>query len=525
MLAILSLALVVQAAVVVPLQRRDKTSDEQRQLLEFLELGSGGESGFNTDGKLPVATLDSNFFGTIEVGDSKQEFKVVFDTGSSVIWVYSDKCESCKTSNKKMYSARKSHTFQARDIPFDIHYGTGASHGITASEEIFIADLEVQDQALGLCEEPDTVMRNFPFDGIVGLSRALVSDKNKMPTIISTIRDEKLLENKDLTNSFSFYIGREEGDPTYLIFGGSHDMLEKDKQVHWTPTLNKNIYWEIPLDDIFIHGKKPVAHGARSMEERPHLRMENDAFARADLDPEMALLEVEEEVSAMEERMLLSAPKPARRRVLREASGDMAKQLLAEEEGAARELEDRVKVHNMNHKKSSRTQSTEPAQGAGYRGEGQLMSQMHRSPGASMQPCQQDEEHMCLISVDSGHSLMSGPPDIIRSMKQKLTPPSGMDACSDEAMDVMPDVSFAIGGKLFTMTPEDYLIKLEGRCVPAFSERQTRNGHDWVLGEHFMRTFYTVFDHDNMRVGFSHLDHIKPDIEHIMRTGSRRVEK
>jgi len=84
-------------------------------------------------------------------------------------------------------------------------------------------------------------------------------------------------------------------------------------------------------------------------------------------------------------------------------------------------------------------------------------------------------------------------------------------------MQGLPDLSFGIGGKLFTMTPADYLIELDGHCVPAISERNTRNGHDWVLGEHFMRTFYTVFDYDNMRVGFSHLDNIQPHLPKVMR--------
>jgi hypothetical protein len=153
-------------------------------------------------------------------------------------------------------------------------------------------------------------------------------------------------------------------------------------------------------------------------------------------------------------------------------------------------------------------------------GDGQLLSSLPHSPGYSVTPCMQDDEHMCLVSVDSGHSLMSGPPDIIGPIKAALTPPDGADACDEKVMESMPDISFAIGGKLFTMTPQDYLIRLQGKCVPAFSERQTRNGHDWVLGEHFMRTFYTVFDHDNMRVGFAHLDHIRPHLSSIMKEGT-----
>jgi hypothetical protein len=548
---LLVMAAVVHGQVVLPLQEREKPVEEQRQLLSLLELSEGAH-----DARPPSSLLDSNFFGTIQIGENKQNFKVVFDTGSSVLWVYSDKCESCKQTHKHMFSPVKSHSFHKRTIPFDIRYGTGEYHGTTGTDEIFIADLAVRDQAFGQCEEPDNVMRSFPFDGIVGLSRALMSDKNKMPTIINTIKEEKLLAKKDLANSFSFYIGREEGDPTYLIFGGSHDLVEKDKTMHWTSTLNKNIYWEIPLDDVFIHDKHGKIHRAtQSLEERPILSMENDKYATIDLDPEMALLELESEIGDMEQLVRAKGYQPvkAARHHIPDARGLEAEELLSqmdseqqaapahhkhhvpaasgleaeelrEREAAARQLEDHVKVHSISHGKKKSVRTTEP-DGDAERGEGQLLSQLRGSPGRSMKPCQQDEEHMCLISVDSGHSLMSGPPDIIRPIKQALSAPAGKDACSDEVMETMPHISFAIGGKLFTMTPEDYLIKLEGRCVPAFSERQTRNGHDWVLGEHFMRTFYTVFDHDNMRVGLAHLDHIKPHLNTIMKSGSLRESR
>lgn len=117
--------------------------------------------------------------------------------------------------------------------------------------------------------------------------------------------------------------------------------------------------------------------------------------------------------------------------------------------------------------------------------------------------------------MDSGHSLISGPPELVRVLKQ-YTMPTG--DCSEANTANLPDVSFVIGGKLFTLTPTDYLIELEGQCVPAFRERPFRNGHDWVLGEHFMRSFYTVFDYDDMRVGLSRVDKIKDHLDTILTT-------
>ena len=53
------------------------------------------------------------------------------------------------------------------------------------------------------------------------------------------------------------------------------------------------------------------------------------------------------------------------------------------------------------------------------------------------------------------------------------------------------------------MKPSDYLVKMSGSCVPGIRERPPRNGHDYVFGEHFLRSFYVTFDREKDRVGFA----------------------
>jgi len=451
---------VVQAAHVVPLHKRSVTKQEQQQLLEFLQLGEDGpEDDKIVSANAPNVLLNSNFFGNIEIGESKQKFEVVFDTGSSVLWVYSEKCASCKEVLKHTFAVDKSPTFKARDIPFAIRYGTGESKGTTGVDEIFIADLEVNNQPFGQCEQPDDVMRGFPFDGIVGLSRALVSDPNAMPTIINTIKKDGLLENKNLANTFSFYIGRESNDPTYLIFGGSHEMLEDEKTMHWTSTLNKNIYWEVPLDDIFIHHKEQAATETRHpshhyLEQHPHLGMHEDRYASMQADPELSLLELESTVSA-----LLSNSKghpnakshnDAKSHHDTKTHHDAKAHPYAKKHPAlhtsnkhktnvrhhteTKDFEEgkiAVRTHTPATQQATLKRSPEAENDNDDVGSGQLMSNFHK-PGASMQPCKQDDLHMCIISVDSGHSLMSGPPDIVKPIKEQLTPKVTDKGCTEE---------------------------------------------------------------------------------------------
>lgn len=582
-----------RAAHVVPLKRRDLSDHEEQQLLEFLQTGMGlGEEDDAEvkNAEIPNVPLNANFFGNIEIGEPKQEFEVVFDTGSSVLWVYSDKCTNCHGTSsggykKHTFDAAKDRSFEERpDRPFVIKYGTGASSGTTGTSTMEIGDLTIDHQAFGQCDKPDSVMSSFPFDGIVGMSRALLRDRNDMPTIVKNIKDKGILHAKDLTDSFSFYIGREKDEPTYMIMGGTHETLKDNDQVHWTPTLNRNIYWEIPLNDIFIHHKHPSLeeNTTRSMERHRFIASADDAFARLQFDPELALLELETELgldapahsakkakvaakhalepshtqsktahkgqkkakhgkdkpTSMEEhtstkhkdaknvastkqqastKKVTSSKKEASPKTGATTNTKKTTTLLEETGGkkATHSKHTPKKVSNKAHMKKVSKKAHEledelydgPAHGA-------LLSE-HRHNGVSVNPCQQQGDMSCIVSVDSGHSLMSGPPELIKKINRQLAVPTGVE-CTEEGTKNMPDISFDIGGRLFTMTPMDYLVKLQGKCVPAFSERTVRNGHDWVLGEHFMRSHYAVFDYENMRVGLTSVDSVRPHLASIM---------
>eukprot|EP00298_Acanthocystis_sp_HF-20_P016391 c21468_g1_i2.p1 GENE.c21468_g1_i2~~c21468_g1_i2.p1 ORF type:complete len:574 (+),score=275.59 c21468_g1_i2:29-1750(+) len=551
---IFSTNVIIECAIAVPLYQRERTREEKHQLLNFLQLGEEDEA------ERPNVRLDTTFFGNIQIGDTKQEFKVIFDTGSSVLWVYSEKCSVCKGNHEHMFSAENSHTFKKRETPFSIRYGTGESKGTTGIDNMYIADLEVAAQPFGQCEQPDSVMNGFPFDGIVGLSRALVRDRNVMPTVIETIKQEKLLESRNLINSFAFYIAREQNEQTYLIFGGSHKSLEEDNNgVHWIGTLNKNMFWEIPLDDIFIHKKGPnggvkMIKNGRALEANVS-SIQNNPFVELNFDPEVQLLELESSSSPIhhnskkkshlnnKKHLVLNKEKEdlndnddidfERNNLKTKIHKSISPQISLESKSSKHQKKgaktftistNSAHKTSVENKKSKSDENSDIVSSENGIGTGQLRSEVHGVVGESISPCLQDSEHSCIISVDSGHSLMSGPPDVIRKLKAELTVPDS-SSCTDEAIASMPDVSFMIGGKLFTLTPQDYLINYGGRCAPAFSERTVRNGHDWVLGEHFMRTFYTVFDHDNMRVGFSHLSHTKKHLSNILQqTDSHLLE-
>ncbi|KAF3856364.1 hypothetical protein F7725_017087, partial [Dissostichus mawsoni] len=106
----------------------------------------------------------------------------------------------------------------------------------------------------------------------------------------------------------------------------------------------------------------------------------------------------------------------------------------------------------------------------------------------------------CEAVVDSGTSYIIGPSKDINNINGWLgasTDQFGEASVSCRNTNSLPEIMFNINGYNFALPPSAYVIQSSSGCSTGFG------AGTWILGEVFMRQYYTAFDIGNNRVGFA----------------------
>jgi len=331
---------------------------------------------------------NAQYYGSIDLGTPGQTFNVIFDTGSSNLWVDSSECEDSCGSHAK-YSANSSTTYKPNGTEFKVEYGSGACTGHLSQDLLTWGGIQLENQTFAEVTDASGFGRLYGFsflerfDGILGLGFDAISvcdfpyQFGCVETPFHRLIDAGLVDSP----VFSFYLGDMGKKPLMgadgeLLLGGTNPEYYTG-EISWVP-LSAATYWEIEMDSL--------------------------AFKGSDVTTE-----------------------------------------------------------------SSRT-----------------------------------------AIVDSGTSLLVGPVDQVSAITAALNTTENFEGeffvnCDDE----LPDLVVTLAGVAYVLEGSDYVLDAGGGVclLLLMSIDLTGTGVDWILGDVFMRKFYSVFDYSNQRVGFALANH------------------
>ncbi|CAK7301266.1 NAPSA [Vulpes lagopus] len=165
--------------------------------------------GVPSSGDKPVFVPLSNYmnvqyYGEIGLGTPPQNFSVIFDTGSSNLWVPSIRCHffSLPCWFHHRYNSKASSSFQPNGTKFAIQYGTGRLDGILSEDKLTIGGVKSASVIFGeALWEPSLVFTLAHFDGILGLGFPILAVGGVQPPL-DLLVDQGLLDKP----VFSFYL-------------------------------------------------------------------------------------------------------------------------------------------------------------------------------------------------------------------------------------------------------------------------------------------------------------------------------
>jgi Eukaryotic aspartyl protease len=181
---------------------------------------------------------NAQYFGTVSIGSPPQSFQVIFDTGSSNLWVPKVGCTHCGLpfiAKKHKYDHQVSSTYQQDGQDFEIMYGSGSVSGFFSGDDVILADdLVIEGQRFAEIQDAGGLGIAYSlgkFDGILGLGFTSISIDGTTTPFENLIR-----QNKVDQPIFAFYLG--DNAPGELTFGG-YDSSKFHGELQYVKVRNK----------------------------------------------------------------------------------------------------------------------------------------------------------------------------------------------------------------------------------------------------------------------------------------------
>ena len=195
---------------------------------------------------------NAQYYGPCGIGTPPQPFEVVYDTGSSNLWVSGHNCTNCGTKPK--YQPSKSSTYEPNGTIFNVRYGSGPVSGFLSEDSVSVGGLTVKHQTFAEVTDVKGLGPAFKvgkFDGILGMAFQSISVDDITPPF------QNMLEQGIINEAvFAFYLSNATRPPLpplikgELVIGGV-DRKHYTGELHYV-NLTSETYWETKADSLDI---------------------------------------------------------------------------------------------------------------------------------------------------------------------------------------------------------------------------------------------------------------------------------
>jgi saccharopepsin len=111
-------------------------------------------------------------------------------------------------------------------------------------------------------------------------------------------------------------------------------------------------------------------------------------------------------------------------------------------------------------------------------------------------------------AIDTGTSLIAVPTDVAEMLNTQIGAKrswNGQYTVDCSKVSSLPDLTFYFDGKPYPLRSTDYILELGGTCISSFTglDINLPGGSLWIIGDVFLRRYFTVYDLGKNAVGFA----------------------
>ena len=198
--------------------------------------------------------MDMQFYGPVSIGTPAQNFMVVYDTGSSNLWVAGSGCGiSCFFHAR--YNSNASRTYKPNGTIFEILYGSGPVNGFFSQDTVTLGNFSIANQGFAQVTNASGLGLAYAighFDGILGLAWDSISVDHT-----TTVFQNLLAQFPHTKKQFAFFLPDHKSQAGQLDIGGANPDHYEGELVE--VKLTNETYWETRASTITFGGESLVS--------------------------------------------------------------------------------------------------------------------------------------------------------------------------------------------------------------------------------------------------------------------------